>query len=71
MDGIPLPSVTSADGFLSDKMADANDNWDDEAPRGSVRVVELEFSGVLAGVNVAVSAGQDPASEIGKGECCC
>ena len=64
--GIPLPSEISIGGFPKEDNADASDSWDEDVPKESSGVSELELSAAAAGVNVAVSAGNDPASVVMK-----
>ena len=58
--GIPLPREMSAEDFPNRDRAEASDSWAEDASRG---FDELEVSEAPAAVNVAVSAGSEPASE--------
>ena len=68
-EGIPLPSEISVEGFPKEDNADASDSWDEDVPKESGWASELELSLAPAGVKVAVSAGNDPASVAMKNEC--
>ena len=61
-----MPSETSVEGFPNEDSAEASDNWAEDVPTESIGMSELELLVASAGVNVAVSASNDPASAVEK-----
>ena len=61
-----MPSEISVEGFPKEDSAEASDSWAEDVPTESVGMSELELLVASAGVNVAVSAGNDPASAVEK-----